>query len=117
MTQKKRFLLRIDPDVHSALEKWAADDLRSVNAQVEFLLREAVMRAARSRARHERGRDSGGGGDGDEKSSDSEESDENDDAAEDGGGDENRAASPPSDPYRYTAGWEPSSTSRGCWSC
>ncbi len=49
MAEKKRFLLRIDPDVHRALEKWAADDLRSVNAQIEFLLKEALARAGRVR--------------------------------------------------------------------
>jgi len=49
MAEKKRFLLRIDPEVHRALEKWAADDLRSVNAQIEFLLKEALARAGRVR--------------------------------------------------------------------
>lgn len=52
MSKKKRFLLRIDPDVYAALEKWAADDLRSVNAQVEFLLRDVLVRAGRSRKTH-----------------------------------------------------------------
>lgn len=47
MADKKRFLLRVDPRVHRALEKWAADDLRSVNAQIEFLLKEALRRAGR----------------------------------------------------------------------
>jgi len=42
--QRKAFLLRVPPDLWKELEKWAADDLRSVNAQVEFLLREAVTR-------------------------------------------------------------------------
>jgi len=44
---KKRFLLRLDPAVHAALEKWAADDLRSVNGEIEFLLKEALRRAGR----------------------------------------------------------------------
>jgi hypothetical protein len=39
---RKQFLLRIDPELWKFLEKWAADDLRSVNAQIEWLLREAV---------------------------------------------------------------------------
>jgi hypothetical protein len=39
---RKQFLLRIDPDLWKELEAWAADELRSVNAQVEYLLREAV---------------------------------------------------------------------------
>lgn len=47
MAEKKRFLLRIDPATYGALEKWAADDLRSVNAQIEFLLNEALARAGR----------------------------------------------------------------------
>ena len=42
--QRKAFLLRVPPDLWKELEKWAADDLRSINAQVEFLLREAVIR-------------------------------------------------------------------------
>ncbi|MEJ2084282.1 MAG: toxin-antitoxin system HicB family antitoxin [Acidobacteriota bacterium] len=47
MADKKRFLLRLDPELHARLEKWAADDLRSLNAQIEFLLREALRRAHR----------------------------------------------------------------------
>jgi hypothetical protein len=41
---RKPFLLRIPPELWKDLEKWAADDLRSVNAQIEFLLRQAVAR-------------------------------------------------------------------------
>jgi hypothetical protein len=44
VTARKQFLLRIDPELWRELEHWAADDLRSVNAQVEWLLREAVRR-------------------------------------------------------------------------
>ena len=47
MAEKKKFLLRIDENVHAALEKWAADDLRSINAQIEFLLTKAVKEAGR----------------------------------------------------------------------
>lgn len=47
MAEKKKFLLRIDENVHAALEKWAADELRSVNAQMEFLLKDAVRKAGR----------------------------------------------------------------------
>ncbi|KAM3090100.1 hypothetical protein ACKFKG_30805 [Phormidesmis sp. 146-35] len=47
MSQKKRFLLRIDPKLYDALEKWSADDLRSVNAQIEYLLMESVRKAGR----------------------------------------------------------------------
>ncbi len=44
MTARKQFLLRIDPELWHELERWAADDLRSVNAQIEWLLREAVRK-------------------------------------------------------------------------
>lgn len=47
MPPRKAFLLRIDPRLYAALERWAADELRSVNAQVEFVLREAVRKAGR----------------------------------------------------------------------
>ena len=47
MTEKKRFLLRLDGRLYAALERWAADDLRSVNAQIEFLLTEAARKAGR----------------------------------------------------------------------
>ena len=47
MPEKKKFLLRIDENVHAALEKWAADELRSINAQIEFLLKDAVRKAGR----------------------------------------------------------------------
>ena len=45
--EKKKFLLRIDPELYAALEKWAADELRSVNAQIEYLLTDAVRKAGR----------------------------------------------------------------------
>lgn len=47
MSEKKKFLLRISEDLYAALEKWAADDLRSVNAEVEYLLTDAAKRAGR----------------------------------------------------------------------
>jgi hypothetical protein len=47
MAEKKKFLLRIDESIYAALEKWAADDFRSINAQIEFLLKEALKRANR----------------------------------------------------------------------
>ncbi|MBV6513753.1 MAG: hypothetical protein FMNOHCHN_03288 [Ignavibacteriaceae bacterium] len=46
---KKKFLLRIDDSVYAALEKWAADDLRSINAQIEFLLQDALKKAGRKK--------------------------------------------------------------------
>jgi hypothetical protein len=45
MAQKKRFLLRLDERLYEQLEKWSADELRSVNAQIEYLL--AVKKAGR----------------------------------------------------------------------
>ncbi len=47
MSEKKKFLLRIDQELHTVLEKWAADDLRSVNAQVEYLLKQAAQQSGR----------------------------------------------------------------------
>lgn len=47
MAERKPFLLRLDPAVHAALEKWAADELRSLNGQIEFLLRRALDEAGR----------------------------------------------------------------------
>ncbi len=47
MTERKAFLLRIDPNVLSAVQRWADDDLRSLNAQIEFLLRRALRDARR----------------------------------------------------------------------
>lgn len=41
---RKSFLLRLPPDLYEDLERWAAQDLRSVNAQIEFLLREQVRK-------------------------------------------------------------------------
>ncbi|MFV0533761.1 MAG: hypothetical protein ACK5MR_08925 [Cumulibacter sp.] len=46
--ERKSVLLRLDPAVHEALQRWAADDLRSVNAQIEVILRRALTSAHRS---------------------------------------------------------------------
>ena len=48
MSERKPFLLRVDPAVLEAMQKWAADDLRSLNAQIEYVLREALQRAGRA---------------------------------------------------------------------
>ncbi|HVE41568.1 MAG TPA: hypothetical protein VNM14_16875 [Planctomycetota bacterium] len=45
--ERKPFLLRLDPKVHRALERWADDEFRSVNAQIEFVLRKALAAARR----------------------------------------------------------------------
>jgi hypothetical protein len=48
--ERKKLLLRLDPAVYSAVAKWAADDLRSVNAQIEFALRLALRSVGRAAA-------------------------------------------------------------------
>jgi len=47
MPRRKPFLLRIDPEVLDALQRWAADELRSVNSQIEYLLRRDLRDAGR----------------------------------------------------------------------
>ncbi|WP_086667557.1 hypothetical protein [Lentzea kentuckyensis] len=47
MAERKSVLLRLDPAVHDALSRWANDELRSTNAQIEFLLRRALAEAGR----------------------------------------------------------------------
>jgi hypothetical protein len=47
MAERKPFLLRIDRDVLDAVQRWANDDLRSLNAQIEFLLRRALQAEGR----------------------------------------------------------------------
>jgi len=58
MAERKPFLLRLDPEIHEALQSWAADELRSLNGQIEWILRDAVRRAGRLKA----GRRPGGEG-------------------------------------------------------
>jgi hypothetical protein len=47
VSERKEILLRLDPGVHGALSGWASDELRSTNAQIEFLLRRALAEAGR----------------------------------------------------------------------
>ena len=47
MPERKKLLLRLDPQVYDAVARWAADDLRSVNGQIEFALRLALRQAGR----------------------------------------------------------------------
>jgi hypothetical protein len=47
VAERKKILLRLDPAVHDALARWAGDELRSTNAQIEFLLRQALADAGR----------------------------------------------------------------------
>jgi hypothetical protein len=51
MAQSKHFLLRLDPRLFEALRRWADDDLRSINAQIEYLLTDQARRAGRLRHR------------------------------------------------------------------
>jgi hypothetical protein len=50
MVQRKPFLLRLDPATHEALQRWADADMRSLNAQIEFLLRSALRQTGRLRS-------------------------------------------------------------------
>lgn len=54
MAKRKQYPLRIDPSVWEAIERWAADDMRSANGQVEWILREALRRAGRLPAKERR---------------------------------------------------------------
>ncbi|MBL4660048.1 MAG: Arc family DNA-binding protein [Alcanivoracaceae bacterium] len=47
MAKKKSFPLRINEDIITAVQQWAADDLRSVNAQLEFIIRDALWKSGR----------------------------------------------------------------------
>ena len=49
MANKKAFPLRIDSQVYAALEEWAADEMRSLNGHIEFLLRQALKKSGRLR--------------------------------------------------------------------
>ncbi len=51
MAERKPFLLRLPPEVFDALQRWAADDLRSLNGQIEFLLRRALQDVGRAPGR------------------------------------------------------------------
>jgi hypothetical protein len=50
VAERKPFLLRVDPALLEALQRWANDDLRSLNGQIEFVLRRAVQQAGRAKA-------------------------------------------------------------------
>ena len=55
MAARKSFLLRLDPRTYDALERWAKDELRSVNGQIEYLLRRALLKAGRGKEEPEGG--------------------------------------------------------------
>lgn len=50
MAERRAFLLRVDPEVYDALQRWAAAELRSVNGQIEFVLRRALQQTGRLKA-------------------------------------------------------------------
>jgi hypothetical protein len=103
VAKRKSFLLRIDPRVYGRLQKWADDELRSVNGQIEYLLRDALRRAGRlPRAGGDDGDDGGDGGDDgdDDEGGGVDDEDEDKDEDEDEDEDEGEAAGstgPPSD--------------------
>ena len=53
MSEKKPFVLRIDPDKLKALEKWAADEFRSTNGQIEYILDQALKKSGRLKTKKE----------------------------------------------------------------
>jgi hypothetical protein len=65
MAERKAFLLRIDPELYETLSRWAADELRSLNGQIEYLLRQAAVQGGRAPRRG-----SGPGGESQEKEHD-----------------------------------------------
>jgi hypothetical protein len=52
MAKKKQFVLRIDPEKYDVLEKWAADEFRSINGQIEWIIDRALKQAGRSKAKN-----------------------------------------------------------------
>ena len=54
VAERKPFLLRVDPALLEAVQRWANDDLRSLNGQIEFLLRRAVQQAGRDKEKADR---------------------------------------------------------------
>jgi hypothetical protein len=53
MSEKKPFVLRLDPEKLKALEKWAADEFRSTNGQIEYILDQALRKAGRWKSKSE----------------------------------------------------------------
>ena len=54
MAEKKAFVLRINPEIIKQLEKWAADDFRSVNGQIEYLLQKSLLESGRLKKKSEK---------------------------------------------------------------
>ena len=53
MAKRKAFLIRVDPELLASLERWAADELRSINAQIEFILRQSLKESGRLKREEE----------------------------------------------------------------
>jgi hypothetical protein len=62
MAERKPFLLRLDPRVYDALQRWAAEEMRSLNGQIEYLLRRSLVEAGRPLAAEPAVADSGARG-------------------------------------------------------
>ena len=60
MAERRAVLLRVDPEIHDALQRWAATELRSVNGQIEFVLRRALQQAGRLKSKTDQESDQGG---------------------------------------------------------
>ena len=59
MAKKKSFVLRIDPDVYDAIEKWAAQEFRSANGQIEWIINKALRDARRTVEKTDKGETAG----------------------------------------------------------
>ncbi|MEZ5357287.1 MAG: Arc family DNA-binding protein [Candidatus Zixiibacteriota bacterium] len=53
MAAKKSFLIRVDPELLKQLQRWADDEFRSVNAHIEYILRQALLKAGRLKQKDE----------------------------------------------------------------
>ena len=62
MAERKSFLLRVDPDLLEKVQRWANDDLRSLNGQIEFLLRRALRETGRDGVRDQEAAEEGAKG-------------------------------------------------------
>jgi len=60
VAERRAFLLRVDPELYDALQRWASSELRSVNGQIEFVLRRALQQAGRLRPQTASESESGG---------------------------------------------------------
>jgi hypothetical protein len=60
VAERRAFLLRVEPDLYDALQRWAASEMRSVNGQIEFVLRRALQQVGRLRSQATNESESGG---------------------------------------------------------